>query len=168
MKFGVSVSALIRLSLTKYLFAPRLEERLKTSEQYFFFPSKSLSYGANLASCLTCVNFEILLQSVWAQAICSLCQRFSNSLLQQKRKKKKKRRSNVYISSDGRVQALSVSFITWQHCSLSLLQCLLHTFSLFSLHQGLFAASWSSASQSHFVPLCGTVQKQLFSFYTGE
>lgn len=65
MKFGVSITALIRLSLTKYLFTPRLEERLKTSEQFsllFFLFSLPLKeqpwfFRANLASCLTCVNF---------------------------------------------------------------------------------------------------------------
>lgn len=55
------------------------------------------------------------------------------------------------------MQAISVSLITWRNCSLFFFR-LFHTFCLFYLHWGLFAASWSLASQSHLVLLCGTVK----------
>lgn len=47
MKFGVSITALIKLSLTKYLFTPQLGKGLKTTEQYFilfyFFSRRTAS-----------------------------------------------------------------------------------------------------------------------------
>lgn len=65
-------------------------------------------------------------------------------------------------------RSLSASLITRQQRSRLLPYLLCTFFPFFSLRRSLFAASWSMANQSHFVPLCGTVKKQLLSFHTGE